>query len=46
MVAAALKKQNVDTPVYEKVMGLGGDEITTDHIKEAVNEIIKLSRRV
>lgn len=45
MVAAALKKQNVDTPVYEKVMGLGGDEITTDHIKEAVNETIKLSRR-
>lgn len=39
MVRAALHKQRIDTPVYEKVMGLGGDEIMPEHIEKAVNEI-------
>ncbi|MGQ4892735.1 MAG: pyruvate ferredoxin oxidoreductase [Candidatus Njordarchaeia archaeon] len=40
MVEATLKRHNVDTPVYGKVMGLGGDEITTANIKSAVMEAL------
>lgn len=40
MVEATLKRFNVDTPVYGKVMGLGGDEITTADIKSAVKEVL------
>jgi len=44
-VRAALHKYKIDTPVYEKIMGLGGDEITTDHIKAAVKEVIEFIKR-
>lgn len=44
MVRAALHKYRVDTPVYEYVMGLGGDEIMVDHIVKAVNESLEKPR--
>ena len=44
-VRATLHKYRIDTPVYEKIMGLGGEEITTEHIKKAVKEILTPIRR-
>ncbi len=41
MVRAALHKHRIDTPVYEYVMGLGGDEITVEHITKAVSETME-----
>ncbi len=40
-VRSALQKHRVDIPVFCRSMGLGGDEILPQHIKNAVLEVIK-----
>jgi len=40
-VRATLHEFRVDTPVYGKIMGIGGDEILPEHIEKSLNEILR-----
>jgi len=40
-VQAALKRNNVDTPVEERIMGLGGEDVPYTRIAKVVKEVLK-----